>query len=244
MIKPRLRDSKNLITHELYPLGQIPDTIIKKIGAYIVYLLAIGRSDMTGDDWGDAFAYAINGVHLKSPVGIADVVFDERQAWSLKTVKKRNPLVPGQIRLISGRCSPDFSYGIENPHDDIQATGTAVLGIWNERINIARDHYNPVRTVILVRSEDMSKFCIYEEDNYRYSTNEYVWKENTKHNFIGTKDGVTYFTWQPHGSQFTIHSRIPQNAICFKIRKPDIIPQSAILEEIGFSDEWISIIKR
>lgn len=63
---PHLRDSKNLKTHEIYPLGQIPENIIKRIGAYIVYLLAIGRDDMTGDDWGDAFAYAINGVHFQS----------------------------------------------------------------------------------------------------------------------------------------------------------------------------------
>lgn len=241
---PRLRDSKNLKTHEIYPLGQIPENIIKRIGAYIVYLLAIGRDDMTGDDWGDAFAYAINGVHLKSPVGIADVVFENRQAWSLKTVKKPKPFTGGQIRLISGRCSPDYSYGIANPHDDIQATGTAVLGIWNERINIARDHYNPVRTVVLVRNNDLSEFCIYEEDNYRYPTNEYRWKENKQHNFIGTRGEATCFTWQPHGSQFTIHSYIPENAIYFKVRKPNTIPQNIILADVGFSDDWISIVKR
>ena len=240
---PRLRDSNNLITRELYPLGQIPDEVIKRVGAYFVYLLATGRKDLSGDDWGDAFAYAINGTHLKSPVGIADFVYEDKQAWSMKTVKKTNPFRRGQIRLISGRCSPDYSYGIANPHDDLQATGRAVLGIWNERINIARDHYNPVRTVVLVRSEDMSSFCIYEEDNQRYSTNEYVWKENSKNNLVGMKGEQTCFTWQPHGSQFTIHSEIPENAIKFKIRKPDTISQEKIWETVGFSEDWVQIIK-
>lgn len=239
---PRLRDSHNLLTHELYPLGAIPDEIIKRIGAYLVYLIATGRDDLSGNEWGDAFAYAINGKHLNSPVGIADVILD-RQAWSMKTVKKANPFNRGNLRLISGRCSPDYSYGIENPHDDIQATGTAVLGIWNERVNIARDHYNPVRTVVLVRSNEMDKFCIYEEDNYRYPTNEYLWVENNKGNLIGKKGELTCFTWQPHGSQFTIHSEIPENAIKFKIRKPEAIPQEKIWDAVGFNDDWVHIIK-
>ena len=241
MPTPRLRDSRRALTHELYPLGQIPDSIVKRLGAYIVYLLAAGRDDLTGDEFGDAFAYAIDGTHLKSPVGIADVVYDN-QAWSCKTVKKANPFTGNVVRLISGRCSPDYSYGIENPHDDLQATGTAVLGIWNERINIARDHYNPVRTVILVRSEDMSSFCIYEEDNYRYATNEYIWKENRQNNLIGVKGEKTCFTWQPHGSQFTIHSDMPSNAIKFKVRKPHSISKEQIWDAVGFDESWIEII--
>lgn len=38
----------------------------------------------------------------------------------MKTVKSTNPLNSQAVRLISGRCSPDYSYGIEDPHDDIQ----------------------------------------------------------------------------------------------------------------------------
>ena len=238
---PRLRDSRNLLTHELYPLGQIPKPVIKKLGAYIVYLMATGKDDITGDEFGDAFAYAIGGTHLRSPLGIADVVLD-RQAWSMKTVKKPDPLRPGSIRLISGRCSPDYSYGIQDPHEDIQKTGTAVLGIWNERVNLARDNYNPVRTVILVRSEDLSTFCIFEEDNYRYSTNEFIWEENRNGNLVGMRGERTYFTWQPHGSQFTIHSEIPADAIKFRVRKPDAIPQEKILSAVGFNDDWVHIL--
>ncbi len=38
---------------------------------------------MTGDDWGNIFANAIEGEHLSSPLGIADVVKD-KTAWSMK----------------------------------------------------------------------------------------------------------------------------------------------------------------
>ena len=241
-MSPRLRDSAQSRTNILWPLGQIPDEVIKKLGAYIVYLLASGRDDITGDEWGDAFAYAIKGTHLHSPVGIADVVY-ENQAWSCKTVKKGNPFNPGKVRLISGRNNPNFSDDIQNPYDDIQLTGLSVLGIWNARVNIAHDHYNPVRTIVLVRSEDMSKFAIFEEATYPYATNEYTWIENSRHNLEGTKDGRTYFTWQPHGSQFTIHTELPANCIKFRIRKPDPIPMEKIWEAVGFADNWVSIIR-
>lgn len=137
--RPRLRDSKQLTTRTLYPLNIFPKELINKIGGYLVYLIYIGRKDVSGNDWGDAFADAIGGTHLDSPVGIADVVLD-KNCWSMKTVKASDPFSSTSVRLISGRCSPDYSYGITDPHQDVQKTGEAVLNIWNERINIATDH--------------------------------------------------------------------------------------------------------
>ena len=62
--RPRLRDSKHLTTQTLYPLNVFPEELINKIGGYLVYLIYIGRKDVSGNDWGDAFADAIKGVHL------------------------------------------------------------------------------------------------------------------------------------------------------------------------------------
>ncbi len=36
-----------------------PKDIINKIGGYLVYLIYIGRKDVSGNDWGDSFADAI-----------------------------------------------------------------------------------------------------------------------------------------------------------------------------------------
>lgn len=209
-----------------------------------MYLLHTGRKDLSGSDWGDAFAEALNGIHLDSPVGIADVVL-EKMAWSMKTVKCANPLTTKSIRLISGRCSPDYSYGITDPHKDIQETGRAVLGIWNERINIAQDSYNPLRTAILIRSNDLLSYCLFEEENHRYRTSDYVWQVNTNGNLIGKsiETGRTCFTWQPHGSQFTIHTEVPQNAVRFKIRKPELLNKEQLLKNISFDSSWVSIMK-
>lgn len=242
MKHPKLRDSNKLHTYELYPLNEIPDNVLIGIGSHLVYLLYIGRKDISGSDWGDAFSDAINGTHLDSPIGIADVV-SGNMAWSMKTVKNANPFTAKTVRLISGRCSPDYSYGISDPHKDIQETGRAVLGIWNERINIAQDHYNPLRTSVLVRSNDLLSYCLFEEENHRYRTNDYVWEVNANGNLIGKHidSGETCFTWQPHGSQFTIHTKVPQNAAKFSIRKPPVLQKGDILESIKFDSSWINI---
>ena len=71
MKHPRLRDGHKLITSELYPINEVSDDIIVKIAGYFTYLLYVGRKDINGSDWGDAFAKAIDGVHLDSPAGIA-----------------------------------------------------------------------------------------------------------------------------------------------------------------------------
>lgn len=241
-MRPRLRDSRHLTTQTLYPLNVIPKEIINKIGGYFVYLIYTGRKDITGNEWGDAFADAIGGVHLDSPVGIADVVLD-KNCWSMKTVKATKPFTSKTVRLISGRCSPDYSYGITDPHKDVQKTGEAVLNIWNERINIATDHYTRVRTAILVRSNDLLSYKLFEEETHRFRTTDYHWKANRNGNLIGYNDNEkACFTWQPHGAQFTIHTDVPESAIKFKIKKPPVITKADILETLNFDDSWITII--
>ncbi|MBQ3733357.1 MAG: hypothetical protein II859_05285 [Bacteroidales bacterium] len=244
MEHPKLRDSKRLLTREPYPINEIPDSIVRLIGKKFVYMLCIGRKDLTGDDWGNVFAEAIGGEHLQSPIGIADVVYD-KMAWSMKTVKNSNPhRVEATVRLISGRCSPDYSYGITDPHEDIEKTGRAVLNIWNERVNIAQDYYNPLRTSVLVRSNDLLSYTLFEEENHRYVANQYRWEENNNGNLIGIdlETGDIRFTWQPHGSQFTIHTRVPKNAVKFIIKQPPILDVEETLRQIHYNDNWAEIL--
>lgn len=244
MKHPKLRDSNRLLTRELYPINEIPNHVIKLIGRKLVYMLCVGHKDLTGDDWGNVFAETIQGEHLQSPVGIADVVY-EKMAWSMKTVKINNPHRScASIRLISGRCSPDYSYGISDPHEDIQKTGRAVLNIWNERINIAQDYYNPLRTSVLVRSYDLLEYAIFEEENHRYIVNQYRWEENKNGNLIGydIETNEQCFTWQPHGSQFTIHTKIPANAIKFRIKQPPKLSVEDTLRQINYNDDWVEIL--
>lgn len=246
MNKPKLRDSKHRKNNQPFDLNEIPDDVVQAIGKHFIYLISVGRVDISGDDWGDALALAIDGTHLASPLGIADVVFGG-MAWSTKTVKhtsKSGVFKATKVNLISGRCSPDYSYGIENPHDDIQKTGTAVLNIWNERVNIAQEQYSPVRTSVLVRSPDMLSYVIFEEENHRHRTSDYEWRVNKEGNFKGYLKGsdAHTFTWQPHGSQLTIHTPIPASATRFTLKQPPVIPKNETLTAIGFDNSWITIL--
>ena len=242
MRQPHLRDSRNLIS-ELYPLGQVPQRIITDIAKGIVYRVHTGRKDITGDDWGDILADAVGGEHYAKPVGITDLA-TETTAWSVKTVKANSPFTVANVRLISGRNSPDFSYGIEDPHDDVQKTGDAVLGIWNGRVDIAQAHHPRIRVNVLIRNCDLTDFVMYEEYLEHFRISNYEWKENERGNLeaFDKHTGEKSFTWQPHGSQFTVHSIVPDDAIKFRVKRPPLLTREIALENIGFDESWIEIL--
>ena len=244
MQRPKLRDNKGKGPFELYPLGQIPDEIIYEIGKWMTYHFAIGKSDINGEDWGDIFAKAISGEHLGKPLGLADVVC-EGMAWSVKSVKNGTPHTAKSIRVISGRCSPDYSYGITDPHEDVQQTGTAVLSIWNERINIAKEKFEPLRTSVLVRNFNTLEFTLFEHEAVRYITSDFEWRVNKNGNLEGYQisTGSHCFTWQPHGSQFTILSNIPSHASRFKVKRPPVFDFEHTMAQIGFDSSWVTIVK-
>lgn len=244
MKQVKLRDSGKLKMQELYPINEFPEKLIKLIGRQIVYLKFVGRKDLSGDDWGDIFASAIDGTHLKSPVGIADVIHN-KMAWSMKTIKNSIPhTTKSKPRLIIGRNSTDFSLGIPDPHKDIQATGNAVLQIWNKRVDIAYQDFTTVRTAILIRNFEDLTFTLFEEDTRRFVPSEYEWEENDSGNFEGYEIETQQhrFTWQPSGSQFSIYTHIPKNAFKFRIKKPPLIDVNKTLEQINYTDDWVEIL--
>ena len=95
-----------------------------------------------------------------------------------------------------------------------------------------------------MRSEDLLTFSLFEEENHRYVANQYRWEENKNGNLIGIdiETGKQQFTWQPHGSQFTIHTIIPQNAVLFKIKEPPTLDVEDTLRQIRFTEDWIEIL--
>jgi hypothetical protein len=239
----RLRGHKSRLEGP-WPLGSFPDKVIVAIGRQIVHRLAIGNSDITGDDFGTIFSEAIGGNHLASPLGIADVLLDGN-AWSVKTVKANTPFTQETVRLISGRNSPDFSLGVQNPHTDIQATGRAVLAIWNARVNESLGEHDDLRVVVFIRNMETRQFVIFEEIASRYAADDFVWRKNGKGNFEGFEKASNHhkFTWQPHGSQFTVMRHVPGSAIKFIINKiPTLIEQEHVLRLIRFDDSWVEII--
>jgi hypothetical protein len=206
--------------------------------------MAIGHADLTGDDFGTIFANAIDGTHLSSPLGIADVILDGN-AWSVKTVKAGKPFTQKTVRLISGRNSPDYSLGIENPHTDIQATGKAILAVWNARVNESLGEHDDLRVAVLIRNFETKEFVIFEENAVRLAADDFRWQKNKSGNFEGfdIATGEHKFTWQPHGSQFTIIRHVPGSAVKFIINhNVPLIEPEHVLRLAKFNENWVEIV--
>ncbi|MDD9955788.1 MAG: hypothetical protein OXP68_06160 [Anaerolineaceae bacterium] len=244
MKKPQLR-GRSGSHHEPWPIGEIPDSVLYGIGRQLVHIIAIGRADITGDDWGGIFAEAVDGTHLGSNVGIDDVVANGT-AWSVKTVKKDNPWRSRRVRLVTGRNSIDFSYGISDPRRDPQVSGKGVLGIWNERMNSLLDKHNEIRVAVLVRNMISQEFVLFEYQAMQFPIGDYRWefrKHGKSNNLRGyDKSSEEHcFTWQPSGAQFSIFRSVPGSARKFRIEKQiPLIPKTEVLDQIEFSNSWIT----
>ena len=226
-----------------YPLGQIPDSIILSIASNIVYLSAVGRKDLTGDDWGDVFAASVNGNHLKSPLGVVDIALGNT-AWSAKTVKSANPAGMSRVRLISARAAPVFSFGNQDVLADIQETGKQVLQIWNARVEEATQQYPHLRTIVLVRDMAKLRFKLFEQPTVQFDPADYQWRLNPRNNLQGhtVVGDVHTFTWQPHGSQLTIIRQVSGSARAFQIKAPGILNPDQILSSLGYADDWVTFL--
>lgn len=223
-----------------YPLGEFPISVAIGIGKQLVHRMAVGQVDITGDDFGNIFANAIGGQHRGKPLGIADVEWNGC-AWGIKTVKHDTPFMAQKVRLISGRNSPAYSVQIDDVFKDLQATGAAILNVWNARVNEALKEHDDLRIVGFVRNFSTLEFMLFEIEAVRFVPAEFTWELNAKRNLIARDvRGETRFTWQPHGSQFTVHQPVPKGCFRFRIvKKPGTLELEHVLKLVGYQDDWI-----
>jgi hypothetical protein len=205
-----------------------------------------GKTEIDGTDWEQIFARSIGAEWQPSNVGLDDIVLGNT-AWGAKSVKAPKPANRKTVRLISGRNSPVYSFGDSidtsaNPNE----VGKHVLDIWNERVSSVREKYKHVRTIVLIRSHDLSEVVVFEFETIRYDTELYKWEWNKNNNLIGIDNRTEEhkFTWQPHGSQFTIIEEIPAKSLLIRIKQPQTLDKEQILAALGVDDTWITIEKR
>lgn len=241
---PRLR---NIVrTPPPYPLNQFPEGFGTRFGREIVYILATEDSpDVYGKDWERIFAYCISADWAPSNVGIDDVQLGNC-AWSAKSIKKSNPQNCPSVRLISGRNSPAYSYDRTNFDVDPQIIGNQVLGIWNQRVASVRERFPNMRTVVLIRSTDLTNFVVFEFETIMYPEDRYEWRVNSRGNLEGfhkvTQSHI--FTWQPHGSQFTIIEDVPVEALLINVQTPKHLDKDTTLELLEYDESWITVTRR
>ena len=242
---PKLRTVNKSVS--VFPLNQFPKDFPFLLGKEIIYLLASkGKPELEGSDWESIFANCIGADWKPSNVGLDDVVMGNT-AWGAKTVKAKNPSKQKKIRLISGRNSPNYSYGERSDQKaDAKLIGKLVLEIWNERVSSIREKYKHLRTVVLLKSDDLTEVAVFEFDTIRYDYELYSWEWNKRGNLIGTniKTGELCFTWQPHGSQFTINEEVPENCLIIKIKQPEKLDKNEVLKALGFDKTWIMVSQK
>ena len=227
-----------------YRLGKFPESFPVSLAKEVVYLLATkGRPSLEGEEWEEIFASCIGAEWKPSNVGLDDVVLGQC-AWGAKTVKNKRPSRASTVRLISGRNSLDYSFGetdvrAMNPED----VGAGVIEIWNERVSSIRNKYKHLRTVVLMKSDDLLELGVFEAETVRYDYALYEWSWNKRGNLEGRNksNGEHKFTWQPHGSQFTIKETVPPETMIVSIREPKLVDRDAVLEDVGFDESWVKV---
>lgn len=242
---PKLRTVNK--SQPAFPLNKFPGEFPYTLGKEIVYLLAFkGKGALEGSEWEEIFSKCINAEWKPSNVGLDDVIL-ANTAWGAKTVKSSKPSSQKKVRLISGRNSPTYSFGENlNTKADPILIGGLVLDIWNERVSSIREKFKHLRTVILIKSNDLSEVVVFEFETIRYDLELYKWEWNKNNNLIGIdkRTGEHKFTWQPHGSQFTIIEDVPDKKLIIQIKAPQKLNKDKILETLGFDNSWIKVINK
>jgi hypothetical protein len=227
-----------------FPLNRFPKDFSFILGKEIIYLLASkGKAILEGSEWEAIFASCIGAEWKPSNVGLDDVVLGNT-AWGAKTVKAAKPSKQTKVRLISGRNSPVYSFGDTiDTHANPNLVGKSILEIWNERVSAIRVKFQNLRTVVLVKSDDLTEVVVFEFDTIRYDPELFAWEWNRNGNLRGVEKSTTQhrFTWQPHGSQFTIIEEIPVERLVIRIRQPKTLNKEDVLNALGFDKSWITV---
>jgi hypothetical protein len=239
---PKLRTVNKSVS--AFPLNEFPKDFPFLLGKELIYLLASkGKSELEGSDWESIFASCIGADWKPSNVGLDDVIMGNT-AWGAKTVKATKPSTQKKVRLISGRNSPIYSFGERidtkaNPN----TVGSLILDIWNERVSAIREKFKHLRTVVLIKSSDLSEVVVFEFETIRYDNELFKWEWNKNNNLVGSekKSGEHRFTWQPHGSQFTILEDVPETSLVINIKQPKTLDKEKILTALGFDKSWITV---
>ena len=242
---PKLRTVNKSVS--AFPLNDFPKDFPFLLGKELIYLLASkGKPELEGSEWESIFATCIGADWKPSNVGLDDVVMGNT-AWGAKTVKATKPSTQKRVRLISGRNSPNYSFGERSDEKtDPTLIGKLVLEIWNERVSAIREKFKHLRTVVLVKSKDLSEVVVFEFETVRYDYELYKWEWNTNNNLVGThkNSGEHCFTCQPHGSQFTIIEDIPEKCLVITIKKPKTLDKDQILKALGFDKSWVTVTQK
>lgn len=215
--------------------------------AKLLYLIVLSddKCEIDNVSWGKMFSRLIGGRWRPSYSGFDDVLL-EWTAWKALTVNAAMPASQKQVQLVRGRYSRELStLGKDKIRTaDPKLIGEMVLNIWNERVTAVMAKYDHLRTVVLMKSDDLLEMAAFETDTVRYDPARFTWTWNKNKNLVGhdKETGLKRFTWQPSGSQFTITEEVPKDRIALRMKQPPPLDRDKILDTIQFNESWVEIL--
>lgn len=247
MDEPRLKAADKI--RPPFPLGQFPEKVVRSIAKDLILSLYIkGTDQFEGSEWEKSFAKAIGAEWRPSNIGLDDVQLGSC-CWGAKTVKCLKPFEVGAVRLISGRNSLDYSFNQSDVRNvDPAKVGEMILSIWNTRVSEVRTRFAHARTVVLLKGPGLRQCALFEFETLRFEPEMFIWTWNRNRNLEGRErlTDTHKFTWQPHGSQFTVKEVVPESKMMFEIVPPPPLSpegEEALLDSLGFDSSWIKIHK-
>ena len=228
-----------------YPLNKFPRNFAIDLDKEVVFLLASRgqKTRLEGSDWEVIFARLVGAQWKLSNAGLDNIAL-EQTAWGAKTVKNRSPFRVSKI-LISGRNSPVYSFGDRKISELYpNQSGENFLAIWNERVAGIRKLYRHVRTVVLIKSNDFLGLAAFEFETVIYPADQFWCQWNERNNLEGFNNSADQhiFTWQPHGSQFTIIENVSEGRLVIKIKEPPQLDRDAMLQSVRFDESWGQVL--
>ena len=109
-----------------------------------------------------------------------------------------------------------------------------------------KKQFKHLRTVVLIKGKNLREVAVFEFDTVRYLPEDYWWQWNDRNNLEGYSkiSDKHMFTWQPHGSQFTIIEDVPDQRLAIRVKKPPMVDSAKVLEGINFDESWVEVVSR
>jgi hypothetical protein len=249
-VKKNMATSSRLRTVEKhkppYPLNKVPRNFAIDLGRDVVCLLVSRgkKARLEGSDWEDVFVRWVGAQRKPSNAELDDMVL-EQTAWGAKTVKNRSLFSFSQTHLISGGNSPVYSFGDRKTSEvDPNPSGENFLAIWNERVAGIRKLYRHVRTVVLIKSDDLLELAAFEFETVIYPADQFWRQWNERNHLEGFNHSAVQplFTWPPHGSPFTIVENEPEARLAIKIKEPPLLDREAVSQSVRVDDSWVHVL--
>ena len=242
-----IRLRRGLARGVAHPLNQLSRSTVNDLGRELAVFKLRGAPDLTGASFQTAWANALSGKSCAGSEGLDDVSLNGT-GWSCKTVHIKNPLTSrAKVRLVVGRCSPEYSAGSTAGTALPEVTGEIVLSIFNARIANAISKYGDMRLVWCRRNFESMEFVVVEERLAEVVVGDYIWSKAKTGTLQGVHRGSGFkeWVWQPHGGQLSRLRPVPSGAARFRVNigvPVPLVPRDEILRRAGWDPSWVDLL--